>query len=492
MPQIVRALFVTNQLKTGFYDAVAHRMAELGVEISWISLSPRWTAFLLSKGWSRDAILALHDHGAEWSGPYTPTADDIARVARIEAGSGEALKSVLVMDRELNKLRGLDTQAYVYVASREIERFILARDIRYGFGESTWAPEMITAFVLAAHGGGYYQQHPIRVPSSLCAFYEGIRHDRIVMVREPSDADRGRAREAMTGLRQRGDRPYYFTTNMNAHRLRSHWVEEARVALAEPHLNRHDHSVPSVSTRALRRLRARRNARVIVRKHLFEKAPAASERRFALVMLHRQPEASVDVLGAPFNNQLECIKALARIMPFDWEIWVKEHGHAVGDRDESYYTALRNLPGTRVIDPADDSFALIRRAGVVISVAGTASLEAAVLGIPSITFGRMYFAPILLRNGFDPFSVNAVQMAAILAEGDRMRSDPGRDALIETFLASMIAQSFEGRIGDPVTDPSCIEPGNVDRVAMASADMMRIVDKARESMTSERPALATQ
>ena len=169
-----RALFVTNQLKTEFYDAVARRMAQLGAEMFWISVSERWTQFLLSKGWPRAKILSLPDFGPEWSQPYTPTEEDKARIARIEATGEASFKNVLIMDRELNKRPGLETEAYVYVVTREIEKFVRANDIRFGFGEPTWAPEMIASLVLEANGGRYYMHHSIRVPSERIGFFRGI------------------------------------------------------------------------------------------------------------------------------------------------------------------------------------------------------------------------------------------------------------------------------------------------------------------------------
>ena len=144
----MRALFVTNQRKTAFYDVIARRMGQLGIDVHWISVSNRWTEFLLGKGWARDAILSLADFGEEWSRPYVPNAEDEARAARIEADGETSLKNVLMMDRELNRQRGLDSEAYVHVVTREIERFVRDKRIRVGFGEPTWAPEMLASLVL--------------------------------------------------------------------------------------------------------------------------------------------------------------------------------------------------------------------------------------------------------------------------------------------------------------------------------------------------------
>ena len=56
---MARALFVTNQLKTAFYEAVARRMVDLGTEVSWISVSDRWTQFLIEKRQPQQPVAPL-------------------------------------------------------------------------------------------------------------------------------------------------------------------------------------------------------------------------------------------------------------------------------------------------------------------------------------------------------------------------------------------------------------------------------------------------
>jgi hypothetical protein len=119
--------------------------------------------------------------------------------------------------------------------------------------------------------------------------------------------------------------------------------------------------------------------------------------------------------------------------------------------------------------------ALIRRASLVASVAGTACLEAALIGVPAITFGRMYFDRILIRNGFDPFGTTHREMADILEEAERWKQDPGRDERIEDFMTWMIAQSFPGICSDPISAPMCMEKSNLDAVAAGTIEMMGII-----------------
>ncbi|OKO76725.1 hypothetical protein AC629_32465 [Bradyrhizobium sp. NAS80.1] len=205
---------------------------------------------------------------------------------------------------------------------------------------------------------------------------------------------------------------------------------------------------------------------------MFESEPTTNDRPFALFLLQKQPESSVDVIGAPYTNQHEVIRALTRLLPLRWEIWVKEHPNAVGDRSLADYRDFKRLPGLRLIDPRADTHRLIARAALTISISGTACLEAGLLGRPAITIAEMFFSNILLRNGFDPFAASHTDFGVIIDEAKAMtsRRDYSRS---EDFLAWNVAQSFPGVISDPSNLPSTSAPANVQKVADATISFMR-------------------
>jgi hypothetical protein len=464
----VRALFVTNQLKTAFYSLWARRMETSGATIFWISTGERWTNSLLRDGWDRSRILDLSDFGSRWTRPFTPSGEERSRLERIDRGSEIGLKNALIMDRELGLIPDWDIEAYGQITALEIERFVLENDIRFAFGEDTWAPEIITSAVMHANGRHFHAPHTIRVPSERFAFFRGVFQKRIDTFREqPDDEHRIIARRALSNLRERGERPYYFALNMNQNRLRKYWLDEAWQAVVRPSATKFDHTVPSLRARLGRRLASVTSGARARRAVTFETVPPTSDRPFALFLLHKQPESSVDVIGSPFTNQYEVIRALTRLLPFGWEIWVKEHPNAIGDRSPEDYRDLKRLPGLRLIDPFADTHGLLSRAAMTMSISGTACLEAGLLGKPAITVAEMYFDRVLLRNGFNPFQATHGDFARIVEEAAAMAARPP-DADIEEYLAWNVAQSFQGLISDPVNLSSVTDQDNVNRVADAT------------------------
>ncbi|MFO1109719.1 MAG: hypothetical protein U1E61_11090 [Bradyrhizobium sp.] len=469
----MRALFVTNQLKTGFYSPWARAMEAAGAVIFWISTGERWTSYLVGQGWDRTRILDLSELGSRWTAPFKPSAEQASRIQRIDEGAEIGLKNALIMDRELALNPGWHIEAYGQVVALEIERFVLDNDIRFAFGEDTWAPEIITSAVMQANGRHFHAPHTIRIPSERFAFFPGVFQKRIdVFCEQPDVEHRAIARQALANLRERGQRPYYFALNMNQNRLRNHWLDEAWRAVMQPAGARFDHTMPSLRTRVGRRLASVLSGALAKRTGAFEAPPETAERPFALFLLQKQPESSVDVIGAPFTNQYEIIQALTRLLPFGWEMWVKEHPNAIGDRSPAYYRDLRRLPGIRLIDPFADTHRLISRAGLTVSISGTACFEAGLLGRPAITIAEMYFGRVLLRNGFNPFQASHGDFAAIVDEAAAMtRAQAG--SAIEDYLAWNVAQSFPGMISDPANVPSVIDPENVRNVADATISFLQ-------------------
>ena len=476
----MRALFVTNLLKTPFYSRWARRMTESGVEIFWISTGQRWTDTLLNEGWARSTILDLSLFGPRWIVPFTPTAEQQSRLERIERNAEIGLKNALIMDREI-AFRGWNIEAYGQIAALEIERFVLDNDIQFSFGEDTWVPEIITSAVMHANSRYFHAPHTIRIPSERFAFFPGIFQKRIdAFGGQPSGDDRSKARTVLANLRERGERPYYFALNMNQNRLRPWWLNEASRAILRSSEARFDHTQPPLHTRIARRLISIRHGTRISRSDVFETPPAQNERPFVLFLLQKQPESSVDVIGAPYTNQYEIIRALTRLLPIGWEIWVKEHPNAIGDRSLSDYRGLKRLPGLRLIDPFADTHHLLSRAGLTVSISGTACLEAGLLGRPAITIAEMFFDKILVRNGFDPFRASHADFARALTEAQAMVSHPD-ERRSEDYLAWNVAQSFPGVISDPANLPATVAAENVQNVAAATVSFMRFKAASRSS-----------
>jgi capsular polysaccharide biosynthesis protein len=472
--------FVTNQLGTHFLAANARRLRNKGARVSWIATSTRWAEVArVEADAGEDDILDLSLAGPDWSEGRRPAHAEFELLARIEQAGALTIKNMITMDRELNKRPWRYGLAYAAAVARHVDAFFEGRGIDLCVGETTWCGELLIAQLARLHGATYAGGTSVRVPSGRFGL-EDAATQRLFLWTTPIADHFRQAREIIAEFKKGGVKPYYMESIPDSFTWQPHWTKEAFIALINSNSNRFDYSIPPLHVRGARRLRSAWNA-IAAKRISFQTGPSRPEIPYVLVTLHVQPESAVDVLGAPFNNQIENIRALSRGLPVDYEILVKEHPAAIGGRSLAFYNELSRIPGVQLIDPFCDTMTLVRGARLVASPSGSACYEAALLGIPAVCFGRTFFGPALLREGFDPYATDRAAMARILEEAAAARRSELK-ALAAGFLAHALANSYEGRYGG-WTDAHTMSAENLDRCASGLFEALARV-RARAAIRS--------
>ena len=114
-------------------------------------------------------------------------------------------------------------------------------------------------------------------------------------------------------------------------------------------------------------------------------------RRIVYFPLHTEPEMSLHWMSPEYFDQLWAIASLARDLPADCVLAVKETVYGVGRRPRDYYDQILRLRNTAIVDMFELGLDVVKAADVVVTISGTAGLEAAFLGKPVILFGRHNF-----------------------------------------------------------------------------------------------------
>jgi len=123
--------------------------------------------------------------------------------------------------------------------------------------------------------------------------------------------------------------------------------------------------------------------------HIFDE-PSFDD-KYILFPLHYQPEASTDIWAAYYADQLHTIKLIARSLPFDYWLYVKEHSAVLGSKSVKFYRELKKYPNVKLIDPWCDINHLIRHAAAISVLTGTTGLEAIFWDKPVIIFGSVLY-----------------------------------------------------------------------------------------------------
>jgi len=452
----VNVAFIANYEKTICLHGIATRLRADGHELSWISPSRHWARWLEAQGTPREAILDLSRWGEEWNRGETSDVDR-ARLATIEDRSDLRVNDVILMDRLLRTRPYAIAFAHLAVVAREVENFVTARRLRHVFAEQTFGSEIVTGMTCKSLGIELLAPHVVRVPSGRMGLFRGFLQDELVPTRQVTAGDHDEARSFLAGYRRDRPKPDYFLRNTKPPLPKPAWPSKlwkhVRLELEDPHDETHFSPRWLVRQRSLEVI----NAAVHRISNPYWVPPERPARPFVLFPLHRQPEASIDVIGARFSNQAELVRALARTLPSTHDLYVKEHPNGLGDRSPSWLRTLRAIPGVRLVDPQVSTFALLDQAALTLAISGTAVYEAALLGRPAASIVPMFFSSILAAPTFNPF-------ADSLADVLRTAVPVGDDQLVR-FLAGVLAWSFPGFVDNPLFSPQVLEPRNLDDVA---------------------------
>lgn len=114
-------------------------------------------------------------------------------------------------------------------------------------------------------------------------------------------------------------------------------------------------------------------------------------KHYVFFPLQTEPEASLSQVSPEFFFQHAAIAAIARDLPAGWLVAVKETIHGVGRRPPGFYEQIASLKNVVWVDMFERGIDVVRHSRAVATITGTAGLEAAVIGIPVITFGSHNF-----------------------------------------------------------------------------------------------------
>ena len=115
--------------------------------------------------------------------------------------------------------------------------------------------------------------------------------------------------------------------------------------------------------------------------------------KFVYFPLHLQPERGVDVAAPFYSNQPELIISIVKSLPVGYKLYVKEHWVQRYNhwRSLDYYKQILELPNVVLIHPSVNPIEILKKCSLVITIAGTAGLEAVFYHKPSIVFADVCY-----------------------------------------------------------------------------------------------------
>ncbi|WP_139092911.1 MULTISPECIES: hypothetical protein [unclassified Pseudomonas] len=447
--------------KTIFFKKIADAILERSPEISisWISTSPKWTKFLAHNGTPEEKITTLYK-----SKKSTPEEKDkaVTLIRKIEESNKKCINFAIQSDRVVKHWKKNDIENYITNCITTIDGDIENRKIDIIFGEATALHEVLAALICKSLDIKFLKPHTVRIPSDRFAFFEGYLEEKIHSRMKNDEEDiLTLARDTIERIKKQNLKPNYFYKNnkppsfldisliKRVLKKLPQMIIEQKHNGAEKSLYHHIF----IEKKYLTPFRAKRKSYLRLFSH-----PKSNEKHI-LFTLHKQPEASIDVLCTEHSNQIELIRRISLNTPRDYKIYVKEHSNAIGERPNNFLNKINKIPNVRLISPHADSHELIRNANLTITISGTVAYEAAIFEKPSATLSPLFF------NKFE--SCRYIERTSDIYDILNEKHHPTPP--LET-LATLLKDSYSGIISDPVSFPECIDDKNIAKVTSAFMD----------------------
>ena len=445
--------------------AVGAELARRGANVFFVMTRDEYVDEALAAGFDRQKILWLRRDEAEQS---TFSQQDIELLEDYERATGERVRNFILMDRFMRSEDPDWAMQYCRYVFRALLDFIETNGIELVSGQPDDIPDLLGLMILRLRGGKYAAPFQFRLPEHQFVLWDvsyraNPSRYRRKIARRCNSRGTGCGSEFAAKVQKRREYQGAFSESatpdrpviLSAVNTRFFLSSPDRVASRRVHVQLEKHLLrPQIS---------------YDRDQLSPYAHAVAERFSSRVTgtnasffftLNYAPEHTIDVEAPHFVSPFETVRNMVRSLPSGVFLYVKEHPNALGIRSPSELFRIKRLPGVRLIDPFVDSHSLIKKAEAVVTLSGTASLEAAIYGKRTILL-----SDIFIKN----FST-CERAEAPWEVGDILGRKPVRDYSEEgdlRYLAWLYSNSHPGSVIEPLTDPTSLEPENVGLVADA-------------------------
>lgn len=453
---------LSNFTKSYFYHEFLKELPD-EIQVYWIAVNRKIYKFLKAEYTPERVLMINRDHFQKTNAPI----DDFK------------LNELIYGDRVLryepqNGLQFLQNiQAPIY-------DFFKKNEIKFVFGEVTWAHEVLVHRMCAKRqelNCTFLNPHVIRIPNNRFAFFTDERQSEFFRKQKAKDWN-GKVLEVK--------KPSYLKLNdkiLKKNNSIKGRLNRVKRFLTNENIDKKD---PTLLANGKWRFQSRTMEEVNKEVYKTVKRVDFQEVKnipYVFIGLHKQPEASVDVLGRYYEDQFQNIQNLWRALPQGWNLLVKEHTNAIGDRDLKFYKALQSLPNLYLIDEKANSWEIIRNAQLTATISGTIALEAALMQQPAVTFAPTFFNRL---NYCRQISLEDLQYCTNLQEiAEDLKNV--EDNRLE-YAAHVIRNSFEGNFIDPIADQTAMDEENLKLIARA---IQEVVLASQKEISSTVQLLAT-
>ena len=193
--------------------------------------------------------------------------------------------------------------------------------------------------------------------------------------------------------------------------------------------------------------------------------------KYVYFPLHVNPEVSTSFYGRWYVNQLALIENIARSIPCDYKLYVKEHPYNYSSRPLYFRKEIKKFSNIRLISPHANSVEIIKNSSLVLTITGTVGWEAILFQKPAIVFGDVYYTIFdEIAKVHDLRSLSSLIKEKIDTETDKMKTFK--------FITAVFNSTFEGIGATPGDCGRVLERDNLSLLSRGIEEFLSRTDKA--------------
>lgn len=357
-------------------------------QFSFIVRSKRKVPSLLNTGISHGSIYCLSEDKIK-----EPDMHDIAYLSSLELEDVPTIHNMIMSDRVVNRLPYADGIAYASHLARRFKSLYKELSPSVVIGGYDGMHSAIGFAVAKAEAIPWFALRYSPIPRGYTALNPRLYPKEMVCLREQKDEDLYKLAEKT--LRDFKNKQIKTPASISAHniglatqRLPGQLREAFRVFKATYFGDLNKYLEYDFKFILKQYVRKRKNMLRLPKKWFLKEPPTSP---YVFFGFHKQPESTVDVFAMFYSNQLDVVEKIARSIPPTHKLLVKLHISDADNYSRKQLQLISRLPGVKLVSPNASSREFIENSSAVATINGTIGLEAALLGKPVITFGKINY-----------------------------------------------------------------------------------------------------
>ena len=438
----MKILFIENRHKTFFYEPIAKKLQEEGIEISWLIQNKEFTPNLESK---------------KYSIPYPNAEIDIQLDNEIE--------SLIKIDRQFNHFKQKDS-SYFYYYNQKIKEILEEIKPNIVCGESTAFHELLTILNCKRKDILYLNPSSCRYPKGRFSFY---KYDTLTPFNGSGEVLENTVAEKMISqIVNRNSSPDYMKLkppskiskiNDKALKVKSYFFGEK-------------YNTPNPIIKL--KLEKQKKQNIIKWDEVSKQSIKKGNDFLLLYPLQMQPEANIDVWGKAYRDQTKLIEDIVVSLPKECKLVVKPNPKSNYEISKNLIRLARKHEQIEILHhnvKMDDILPII---DLVITVTGTIAIECILSKKPIVTVVKTINNKI--KSCIYIKSLNA-ELKTIIKKVQKGEFPCVTKQDMIIFINELNQLSYKGKISDPYTDASCIYQENINDIAKAFISVINNYDK---------------